>query len=57
MGESLGIICQGLTSAYLHCASMCAALHSLIAHDYDDIVGQSQNIKLKENVTYGPAQQ
>ena len=24
---------------------------------YDDIVGQSQNIELKENVTYGPVQQ
>ena len=24
---------------------------------YDDIVGQSQNIELKENVAYGPVQQ
>ena len=28
-----------------------------LAPVYDDIVGQSQNIELKENVAYGPVQQ
>jgi len=34
-----------------------AAEATAMAPVYDDIVGQSQNIELKENVAYGPVQQ
>ena len=39
------------------CYSLTVAHQQQPAPVYEDVVGQSQNIELKENVTYGPVQQ
>ena len=69
---AVSFIIAALVGAVVHCCTVrkkcdCQKFYSLtIAHKqqqqqpapvYDDIVGQSQNIELKENVAYGPVQQ
>ena len=69
---AVSFIIAALVGAVVHYCTVrkkcdCQKFYSLtIAHKrqkqqpapvYDDIVGQAQNIELKENVAYGPVQQ
>ena len=68
---AVSFIITTVIGVVVHCAvvrkkSKCQKLHSLIAarkqHKqqpapvYEDVVGQSQRIEMKENVAYGPVQ-